>query len=665
MKTIHQLFRQPVRAIAGILLVSLAAAILCICAGQAFSARNAQETLDQSCTTAALQTVDYQYETYTDPSGLMYRVFAMRNPEEIEAWIQQTIREHPELVTGVYYAGLASAYIPELTPDNYTGYISYTVDRMADESYRLAPAPVGAPYSCAVLEVTLTEIGPAAEAGDGYTVELTGTVERAVSLQEGFDDPVGRIARLTLQLSSPEELEGLGLAVGGRYLVYGADYYDLEWELRGYISHRVNDDEPLDSLDPVYLRIIPEINQAGGVVARYLHASPFRTIQTVHLYQQHLLMFNAVSLTIASRGVWAGSPAIVPLDTSAEEFLASREGGLWLETMDRNAVNYHAFPMIGVDGLEYIAGFSQETARITAGRDFTQEELAQGSRVCILSAHLAEANGLTVGDMIHPEFYEMDTGSPDQGCLADGVGTVNPAAHFYTGATPLTTGEEGYVIVGLYEQDNLWGEPTPYSFTPNTIFVPKASVPIEMEYGEQAFFRTIVLKNGTVPQFRALAEEAGYDDLFLYYDQGYTVTSASLHDYQATIQQALTMGFVVYGIVLVLFLVLFPCSKKRAVDQMSTMGARRINQIGYVLLDSLGILLPGTIVGAIAGRLLWQSVVSALMEWSGAAPPLTLEGAGMSLIAAGQLVLALLVTLLLALFLTKPVDLMEKRGGKL
>lgn len=193
-------------------------------------------------------------------------------------------------------------------------------------------------------------------------------------------------------------------------------------------------------------------------------------------------------------------------------------------------VNYQTFPVIGVDKLGYVADFARETARIVEGRDFTQEELTSGAKLCIISETLAAANGLTVGDTISPRFYNYDWNSPYQGFVSKGEGVVNHSAYVYTTQTEFSGEAESYVIIGLYRQDNAWGDVSEnlYSFTPNTVFVPRASVSSDMDYGNQAFFQTLVLRNGAIQEFRALVDEAGYTDLFVYYDQEYTTISDSL-----------------------------------------------------------------------------------------------------------------------------------------
>ena len=53
-----------------------------------------------------------------------------------------------------------------------------------------------------------------------------------------------------------------------------------------------------------------------------------------------------------------------------------------------------------VNDLRCVEHFATGAARVTQGRTFTAEEMAQGAAVCIVSQELAAANGLTVGDSI-------------------------------------------------------------------------------------------------------------------------------------------------------------------------------------------------------------------------------------------------------------------------
>ena len=203
-----------------------------------------------------------------------------------------------------------------------------------------------------------------------------------------------------------------------------------------------------------------------------------------------------------------------------------------------------------MEKLGHIGNFAQETARNVLGRDFARDELAEGANVCVIAQSLAEANGLSVGDTLSLQYYNYDPETPGQSTVSNGWATTNPTAYYYSPAAGFSGPAEEYTIVGLYRCDNEWGDPQEnlYSFTPNTIFVPKNSVTGTMDYGDQAFFRTIVLEHGAIPQFRQLVEDAGYEGLFVYYDQGYSEIADSLHDYAASARRAATIGVTVSGV---------------------------------------------------------------------------------------------------------------------
>src|SRR5699024_7722491 len=99
---------------------------------------------------------------------------------------------------------------------------------------------------------------------------------------------------------------------------------------------------------------------------------------------------------------------------TAEEFLTREAGELWKSALEDIQIQNHSFPMIGVEKLEYIPDFLRGTADIVQGRNFTQEELETGAKVCILSESLAQANGLEVGDTLSVQLFPEDVSLPGQ-----------------------------------------------------------------------------------------------------------------------------------------------------------------------------------------------------------------------------------------------------------
>ncbi len=721
MKTIRQMCRQPAKLMAGIMIVSIAVALLCVCLGQSIAAHKTEAALEHHFTTVALPTIKYNYaESYfISFSGdrIPYTKWSQELPEDITAWIDQTVQTRTDLVETLASPGLASAYIPELTPDHLTNHTYHHPATGTVEARGPHELEATATYACTMLEVELTEVGEpevtfiSGTTEDGteisvttcVTVEMTGMIRRVLSLDDGYDDPTGRTIHLTLELPDMDSLDPLRLEAGQRYLVYGEDYLDGDWALRGMIADNLNlnltqpvEASEIDTDDIVLLSETDKqvLMEANGwtecpLVASYMHGRINLRIS----YIEYALK-DAATLTIrdeAAFGVyqyirhetdgyptlnWTRTvtgengesvqiteeewqarysiPTMVRLDGTAEEYLASAEGARWQQQLELMQVNHRAFPVIGVKKLGYIADFARGNARIVAGRDFTQEELHSGAKVCILSETVAAASGLTVGETITPQFYSYDLYDPNQPLVSESRGVVNPSAYRYTANTAFAP-EEEYVIVGLYRQSNAWEDVSNnvYSFTPNTIFVPHSSVPSDMDYGNQSFFQTLVLKNGAINAFRTAVNDAGYEGLFVFYDQGYTEIAQSLHDYQVVAQRAVLIGAVVYGVLMLLYLLFFPGSQKKPLSTMRALGTPRKKKVAHLLMISAGICVPGTVIGALAGMLLWQRVVETLAESAGAMVTMELDLAALWLVALSQLIPIIVLTVLLSIPMTR------------
>ncbi len=624
MKTIQQPLRRPVRAIAGILIVLIAAAALSIGAQQSITARSVGSTLEYQFSTVALPTKKYNIMEYSI-GDITISTIGHEMPEEVKSWIEQTVAANPEVVKSDSKLGLISAYIPALTPDNETQHDFFRVSQSSGSTGAYTPS-TATPYDRAILEILLDDInGPEEYYSDfllddgtteerfmGYKLNLTGKIQDVLLLQEGFDDPTGRTIYLSIVLPDLPTYEKLELSPGRRYLVYGAGYTDNEWELRGDLKENLGVE--IDAFDLTKLTYFSEkqieqnkqLKPFNYAVARYKHNYSY-----IDLTASRVKKINSVSLSLSASNI-----NIALLSGGASEFLDSGDGAAWRQKLAEGEINNHGFPVIGVEKLGHIGNFAQETARIVLGRDFARDELAEGANVCVIAQSLAEANGLSVGDTLSLQYYNYDPETPGQSTVSNGWATTNPAAYYYGPAAGFSGPAEEYTIVGLYRCDNEWGDPQEnlYSFTPNTIFVPKNSVTGTMDYGDQAFFRTIVLEHGAIPQFQQLVEDAGYEGLFVYYDQGYSEIADSLHDYEASARLAATIGAIVSGVLLLLFLFFFPARHGKTLAIMASLGATRVQRYRYIVADTLCLLIPGTVLGCVAGLLLWKQVAAKLMS---------------------------------------------------
>ncbi len=621
MKIRKQLSRQLGKTLVGVVLVMLCVAILIVCVGQSVAAGQTDAQLDDLFLTIAMPTTNY--------NGTSRKL-----PQQASDFLETLATDYPDIVRAVSSPGLASACILQLKPDMYTNHTSYFgweagTDGVAST---MVTSPVGAPYSCAMLEVRLDEIvgkTPATAWDIGtqdqwmmdvltyHCINIRGTVLGVVGLNEGFQDPVGMTITLTLMVSDEQAFEALDLQMGQRYLVYGMDYFDMDW----LASQTENTSWEKNTVTLT----VCNLQQLQGLAEEY------------------------------------AVPTITKLTGSVEELLLSEQGQLWKKALRNITINNQAFPILGVDNLNYIPEFAMGTTRIVKGRDFTDEELSGGAKVCVLAENLAAANGIGVGDTITLQYYDLDAESPYQSTLSSGRGIVNPSARFYTATTPFVNEGESYTVIGLYRSQDEWADPATnvYAFTPNTVFVPKTSVSATMDYGDQGLFRSYVLYNEQLEAFQQLAAEAGYPNLFQCDDHGYAAVASALHDYTEVAQSTLVIGLCLSTLVAVLFILLFPLQQQKTLNIMASMGATNGKKLAYILKYTLWLTLPGSVLGVLFGVLLWDRVQLNLVNRFGLSIETSFETMGICAVAV--LLALVLLSVLLAFLRMNRRNLMNRK----
>lgn len=737
MKAMKQLLRQPLKTCVGVILMTLAAAIVYLCVGQALAARSTKDTLNKQFTTVGIPTVQEDLDGNVNATSFQIE-------DEFLAWQQKMAEQHPDIVKLVTQHGTLSAYIPELLPMNATQekrlpYYSFY------QRYQYQPEHEVMPYTCAMLVITLEEVGkpepvrrtyavenvspedfdsmsdyytwiienPDVELEsviEGYSIKLSGTVTDVVSLAEGYRDPVGRVARLTYTVPILEEAEALELVPGERYIVYGMDYTDEHWKLISAKNYTGELDYlDLENYDPELFRFLTqeELDENAGWAEGFPEEMGYRkylyaAYDTLFLTELEYLQLNAISMTLATpvplieyediRDEQTGYllelrpktevtytdfhgetvtysfedytdryriPTIARLDSTVEAFLNSPEGKIWKDALSVSSINNHAFLTVGMDKMDYLGDFSLQRSQIVEGRDFSQEELENGSRVCILHDAVALASGISIGDTITLNLYSTDYGLPYQ----QEEGLLNPAAAFYFGTSPMGEGAE-YTVVGLWHGQRLWPDianVSEYAFSPNTVFIPKASVKTPMQYGSSILFNTLVLQNGEIEEFHELAMNSGYAGRFKYNDQGYSVIAANFHNYETLARQMLAVGMVIYTVLLGLFLLFYPGSQKRSVFLMQSFGANFPSRFRFVCISSLGIVIPGSIMGGALGNLLWNYVVAALQTTAESAVALQIQPGVLAMLALVQMVFAVTATVIVSCLVAASKGLLSRR----
>lgn len=682
MKTIKQVNRQPLKSFAGVIMVALAVAILVTCVGQYAATSLTRTNLDDRYDTVAIVSDEYFWER-----GPGYMKHTYKLSDEIQSWVTDTVQSRPDLVKTESYTALYSAYAPGLVADNFSRFENG--DALIDQA---GVYNENAAYRGAMLDVTLTKVGTvldedtsefSTETGESQvmlnhtTMLCVGTVNKVIGMEEGFRSPVGKEILLTITAYSRQELETLNLCIGERYLVYGMDYSDLQGtalettiinfeagfdELYGIPFY---DEYGRSNIDSIARQIdcYMTVCDYSALPWNYVSDGSFVTLTDQRKY--YTRDENGVQMTAVSAEEYIPNycvPTIVKLDGSTEDFLKSADGTLWRTTLEEMEISHHGFPVLAVDKLGYQVTFAREQARIVDGRDFAESERSDGSRVCIISETVATANGLKVGDTINLQTYGYDLNiNVQQKELRQS--TSFPSAAVYSRAIGFTSDMESYTIVGLYRQNNAWqNQGDPYGITPNTIFVPKASITGEALVGKSGIFYTMVLQNGMLDAFRQYQEEAGYPDLFICMDQGYGEIVAGLDAYEGVSSNALKIGIAGCAVILVLFLLLFPAQHGKTLATMSSLGAPRGKRIIHIVISTVCLLIPGAVTGGLAGSLLWERVAATLMESVNVQIPLESNMAVLApILALGITALMVVISFMVSIMVSGSKGLMRRK----
>jgi ABC-type lipoprotein release transport system permease subunit len=161
--------------------------------------------------------------------------------------------------------------------------------------------------------------------------------------------------------------------------------------------------------------------------------------------------------------------------------------------------------------------------------------------------------------------------------------------------------------------------------------------------------------------FAQTVAEAGFDEALLFDDGGYAKTMAGLAEYGESANKIVSLGFAVWSVVILLFLMLYPARMGRELDTMDSLGAPRAKRVFFLLGTSSIILFTGSVLGLGAGLLLWNSVTDYLTASISGGLDLGASISDFVRITAAQLGIALLAVAVLALPLTRTRGLERRK----
>ena len=231
---------------------------------------------------------------------------------------------------------------------------------------------------------------------------------------------------------------------------------------------------------------------------------------------------------------------------------------------------------------------------LTEGRSFTDLEATNGDLVCLISAQLAEENGLEIGDVLPLSKFALVMGHVTlrvqmaEGLFRDRSFWV--PSHYHTDL-PLTEPQD-YTIIGFYEI--LKAEAGDYAISPNTIIIPDRSFddvagePVSRyeipDYPMPLIADALIVPNGKNSEIKELLNTVvpGYGGLFQFYDQGYKLLMDTVNNMRFGMSWILALAFAGWVAVTVMFSLFYILRKRKEAKLLYAIGLSGRNRFGWI-----------------------------------------------------------------------------------
>lgn len=611
-----QLLRQPVRLTAVILLLSMTAAFFSLGAGVLISARVTLDKIEQRYVTIGVPTTETRQVTM-EHDGLTFSHEESVITAEMWEYLDG-LAENGAIIKGAYQQKFISAYSPSVC----------TVTSSKEEgAYRW---DLDIPYNGAIFAVRVIQVDDTyngnmyAASDESFFADISAAIDETVMLHSDY--VTRKTLNFSVQCSSREEFDALGIAPGKRFLVYGTGYNDRDLELRtslaesfrcsveeidlSYISYDLSPDD----LPPEKFRETdqPVAKYENGDRRVIMYWDPAEQVDTCGLTVRHEAgSYSTDFPAIAIDGTDLGTSYdryidayMVPLNTDVETFLQSESGAAWRDAVEELEIQYHAFSVIGTDLLESMYSFHENESFVTQGRSFTESEYQSGANVCLISEATALSSGLDIGDEIDLSFYWGANPLTD---ISDPLWSLQPQR--YSQKVGLSGSPQTYQIVGIYRQSKLW-DTASYRFKPNTVFVPNASLTEDCYTSRDGVFFTFVLQNGKIQALRDALSEQGYPtDILFCFDNGYSEIADTLHGFYISAVQLFIAACATCFAALLVYLTLFVRRQRGTVGLMLSLGSGRKSAKAFVGVMTVLPVAASAAIGTVIGTVLMNTTL--------------------------------------------------------
>lgn len=291
-----------------------------------------------------------------------------------------------------------------------------------------------------------------------------------------------------------------------------------------------------------------------------------------------------------------------------DNFYDTDTGRRLLNLAQTEGIWQYCLPVTGTNHTNLLMSFYNGQSYLIEGRDISEEEYANGSKVCLAPESFMENNGLSLGDQVKVQLLYTDT-ERNAGRRFWLDGGIN----FYSGlidetGKPLEVFETSeYTVVGIYDV-TVSGEDSIFNPGADELVVPMES--IEARNGKNLMAcgpmtdatSSFRIPNGSIDRFLKNWAAYGIENLeFTFYDGGYSRLKAGIENMKNLSSFLFAAGIILTGLLLFFFSHTFITkqAERTAVERALGMGkaqCRRSILSGFILL-----LLLGSIIGALTG----------------------------------------------------------------
>ena len=588
-RDMKQLGRAPMRVTAFCLILAIAIGLCSITAGLADAAEYATQAIeDMYITYGRVAQIDSSSSSYgstsleestqaasarTDKINLASRLINMLSQGEIELESDVEIEFHSWLMA------YDSSYMPLTTYGN----------ELEDDVFLM-----NMPQALGLFAVTCTEISQFEKGNNKLQVYSLDVNEVAV-LHTDIPAPT----QLTLALLDDSSKAAPTLEIGHSYWIWG--YYEPVTETSGTLS-------------------LHEKAAASKYTNYYLDTRGI-TLNKSHLKKDGIVYIEWSYNKDGKLPYFL--PVIGEYTGSATEYLQTDAVGRWGELIEVLEATVHSLRVCTANDPSCLYPFTEGNTHLVEGTFFTEEQIAQGEKVAIVSDLFAAQNGLSVGDTMELSFWRTNWTIYNQ--YVENKNTAMHQPSWIVGmhksdyeeltqetyAKPASRNNGSYTVVGIY-QTNGFRDDFRYMH-PNTVIVPQSVMYQRIGLSSSSYLNmTMIIPNGGAESLEAELSslgtdliETGYGGLIAYDDSGYSSIVPNVKAIRDGTQFVYKISLGLSCIVSLIALILFVSSLVSAGQIKYRLGVGKRRIWWQMTMASVPILILSGVIGCVGSVLLY------------------------------------------------------------